>query len=392
MQTYIFYFPDCVSWGECLKNLNINPDDFNLAIFFVPYSLINKDFDSTVRKFLGNTDYLAVSTRGGIYNSKTLLNGVSGIFIKYERKGKHTVNYCVNVPEYFERSVKNMERFLNKKKENTNIIFTTLMNTQINQMLDLINIKTDTSFSLVGGVASSFDENFKTKIVFNGIEIEDGYVILSFENIKSSSSISLGFIPVGPGYLITKANLNKIYELDGIHIKHLLDKLLQGTGIYTEQLDMIKTSKYLWNFPFQIVDKKTGFAYICRTPKMYNTEEDVLEFWGNFKENDVVKISIGDPDDLIDDIDINMKLIKINLYEKDIHPEFAFVFSCVARNELFQKINEVDIESKQYKKHFPNIDIVGMLTYGEIGMGKRGKKVTFYNQTSIFLALWEEDV
>jgi len=389
VKVYTFGFPVCTEWGECIKSLDTS-EEYNLAVFFAPFEILTEEFDKQLREKFGYIDYIAVSTRGAVYNADTFLNGISGFFIKFEREGSHEIYYRENISENLDETSAFFQKVSNELKDATSIVFSTASNITVDQVLNRLSIKKEKIFSFSGGVASSFDPDFRTKIICNGKTIEDGMVFILLRNVFSVSTISLGFLPVGPGYRITKSYLNKVYEFDGIHVKHFLDKLLQGTGLYPENLDLETTSKYLWNFPFQIVDKNTGFAYICRTPKMYNPEEEAFEFWGIFNKNDVVKISIGDPDDLIDDIDINMKLLKINLYEKDIKPEVALNFSCVARSELFQRVNDINIETRVYKRYFPDTDIVGMLTYGEIGMDKLERKAVFYNQTSIMTVLWEE--
>lgn len=52
----------------------------------------------------------------------------------------------------------------------------------------------------------------------NGQLLKDGFVILNLENVISFNTISLGFIPVGTTYTVTKARDNKIYSLDDMPV------------------------------------------------------------------------------------------------------------------------------------------------------------------------------
>ncbi len=376
----------CKGW-ESLQSFihSINQDEIAFFLIFAPYKDITKENIKIIEKTF-TKDYVVVSTTAVLNKDSFEEDTIQCISFSFEKNGSHRISFRENISENPEIFVKFLEEKVNNY--DTSLIFSTTSNVAMNILLEKINISQDSS--LIGGVASSNDPNFNTRVVYNGKFIDDGFIIIQLKNIHSLVSASLGFIPVGPAYRITKSKLNRIYELDGIDIYMFLERILKGTGLSPEDLDMEKTKEYLWNFPIIIIDRNFGYASISRTPKMFSIKEKALKFWGNFKEGDQIKISIGDPDDIVENTEMDVRLFKVNWIEKKANPELILNFYCVARLELLKKNDVMNVEASIYRRLFRSKLIAGMTTFGEIAPDKSENKVNFYNQTSILLALWEE--
>ncbi len=356
----------------------------DFLIIFAPFYVFTEEFFKNLKKI--SVDYVAVSTIAVLNSKEYQEDFIQGIVFSFERQGSVKVFYQEDISLNFE----SVSEFLEEKLKNcqTNLIFSTASNVALNIIIDSLS-SFDKKTVVAGGIASSNSPGFTTKLVYNGQFINDGFVVIQFNNVDSLATVSSGFIPVGPSYRITKSHLNRIYEIDGISSYFFLEKILRGTGLVPEDLDMEKTSKYLWSFPFIVVDKNFGHMTFCRTPKEYSQKEGAFKFWGNFKEGDRVKISIGDPDDIIETAELDTKIFKYHLMESKIKPEFILNFSCVARYELLKKSQLQNEEARIYKRLFLTIPMAGMLTFGEIAPEKNERRVSFYNQTSVLIGMWE---
>ena len=376
----------CKKWESLLDVLNsLNQEEINFFLIFAPYKEISEENIKELENIL-TKDYVIVSASAVLNKSTFEENTIQCVSFSFEKNGSHSILFQENISEKPEHFVKFLEEKVNNA--DTSFIFSTTSNVAINILLEKINIYKNSH--LIGSVASSDDPNFNTRIVYNGKFIDDGFVIIQLKNVQSLVSVSLGFLPIGPAYRITNSKLNRVYEIDGVDIYLFLEKILKGTGLSPEDLNMENTKKYLWNFPFVIIDKNFGYASISRTPKMFSKEENALKFFGNFKEGDQVKISIGDPDDIIENTEMDVRLFKVNWIEKQANPEFILNFYCVARLELLKNNNLLDIEVGIYRRLFRSKLIAGISSFGEIAPDKSENKINFYNQTSVLVALWEE--
>ncbi len=386
MKTEIFTTKDT---GQFLAYLStINKNDSSFLLIFAPVHLVDEKLLKEIQKNI-NFDYVVVSAAAVLDKKEFKENFIQSIFFQFEKKGKINVFYKENLSLNYEHISDFLEKKL--KETQTNIIFSTTSNVALNMIIDKLGFF-DGNTILAGGIASSNHPKFLTKLIYNGNTIKDGFVLLQFENVYSSVTVSSGFVPVGPAYKITKSHLNRIYEIDGISSYFFLEKILRGTGLSPEDLDMEKTSKYLWSFPFIVIEKNFGHMTFCRTPKEYSEKEGAFKFWGNFDIGDRIKISIGDPEDIVETTELDVKIFKYHLMEINAKPEFILNFSCVARYELLKKSQLQNEEAKIFRRLFLSTPVAGMLTFGEIAPDKTEKKINFYNQTSVLVALWESDV
>jgi len=374
---------DKIDKKECLTNLNktIFPDA-KLLVIFVPYEFLDEDFDKCIRQYYSG-DYIAISAIGVMFNENLFYDGISGF-------GYYGENYNIflqeDITENIEKTADNLKNYYLNNTENVNLIFANVSPVSINKVLDNLHNFTEEG-NLWGGIASSADKEFRTRIIYNGKFIEDGFVVLTLKNLKIYSNISLGFIPVGLPYKITKAKDNKVYEIEGMKIDYFLEKLLQGTGINLENLDPLTTAYTLWNFPFLILNKEYGYVSVNRTAYKYDKEENALIFYGNIEEGSEIRIAIADSEDILNSFERIIKHFQDEIKNKKIY--IMLNFSCLARIYLLKKEGKEQEEQKILKKYFPTIDIVGFLTSGEIGHDRFGKAGMLYNETSLIVAIGE---
>jgi hypothetical protein len=138
--------------------------------------------------------------------------------------------------------------------------------------------------NIAGGVASGIEirpNEWILNLFFEDKILNEGLIILSFENIKAEIGVSLGFKPYGITYKITRSNGNKIYEVDnGKNFAYMIKKLFENI----ENPDVC----YLWYTPIYILNSEN--SYISSTRTIKNITDKYVEFFANVKEEEFFKL------------------------------------------------------------------------------------------------------
>ena len=382
-----FQFEQFEPFSDKLKEVqsNLEPD---LILFFAPYTFFeSKEFHvlhSAVRK----TKCVAVSSVGTIKGSSLVYNSYGGIAVKFTKNG----NILINTKENISKTVKESAIFLTnkvlKEKEGTNLIFSTSSNLAVHRILSISFKNIKNNLRIYGGVASSNASDFRTYISVDGKIIEDGFVIIKLQNVESFNTVSLGFIPVGTTYTVTKSKDDTIYFLDEFPVYYFLSNILRNTGISPEDLDPVKTSEVLWEFPFLFIDED-GYISHLLVPREFDNENQGLAFYGEVPQGSRLKLSTGDSEDILRDVRIKAGEFKEIIKHSNKKPELILNITCTARNYLLAADGLHDMEQKQYYEMLKEFPHSGFLTFGEIGPDKMGKPGKFFNETSILVGLVE---
>ncbi|WP_456401123.1 FIST signal transduction protein [Persephonella sp.] len=358
----------------------------DLIIFFAPYSFfefenINSEIDDEIK-------CVGISSVAGIKDNKIEYGSYGGVFIKFERDGFCEIVHYDNISKNLEDASVVLKENLISESEGTNLLFSTSSNLSVNKLLNKVFKIQMNDVRLYGGIASSDAEDFRTFISLNGNLLKDGFVLLKLYNVESFNTISLGFIPVGTTYTITEAKENKIYSIDGMPILYYLNNLLKNTGIKPEDLDPLKTSEVLWEFPFLFMDD-AGYISHLLVPMCYDPEDEALLFYGEVLRGSRIKLSTGDSEDILIDVKIRSEEFESIMNERGFIPDVVFNITCTARNYILLGENYENKEQEIYYEKLSNIPFTGFLTFGEIGPDRMGKAGKFYNETSILVGLKE---
>ncbi|MEJ5172550.1 MAG: FIST N-terminal domain-containing protein [Hydrogenothermaceae bacterium] len=390
MKVITFFERDPVLYIEKLKNsLNeISPDLF--ILFLPPYIYSHRVFLELLKNTLGDTTYISLSSVAVMEGKRIGYDHFGGFAIKFERKGSfeiHTVeNFSTMDIDYLKEDIKN---FL-KEGSYTYLLFSTAQNNQINRLLDSI-FKSDEypKVRIYGGIASSNIKGFTTYISENDRVFEDGIIIVKLHNVISYNTLSFGFIPVGTNYRITKAKDNKLYEIDGMNVEYFLFNLLSNTQLKPEDLTQETTSEVLWEFPLLLIDEDRKYITSIRTFNEFDKDEKCVKFYGLIREGSLIKLSTGDSEDILKDVEIRAKEFYSMLTYSKRKPELILNISCTARNYVLLTDNRESAEQEIYSNTLRDFNTVGFLTFGEIGLDRFGKPGEFFNETSILVGLEE---
>jgi len=365
-------------------------DDFLSAVKEIKQKA-DKDFESIDFLFVGvhpsydvekinksikkvfNSPYVAFNAIS-LFSDKNIVKGVVAAVFKFEKNGKVNIFEC---DELNDENFKNTVKYLNDRTEDTHFIIASLANENFSFFIENISKELDyyPIDNIIGGISSgeTYNDEIRTFQFVNDKILKNGFVIVSFENVKAYIDISLGFVPYGITYEITKCEGNKIYFVDNDKsFSEILNRLLEG----------IKDPKpeYLWHLPINIIDDTDGYVSTLRTVE--RLEKDYVKLYGPVKNHQKFKLSFATKYDLIEE---DEKISK-RLSKKLSGIEAAFSFSCVARQYILN--NKQSDEIKTYVKNF-NSNLFGFFTFGEIGPDKMFRHLKLYNETSLMCIMKE---
>ncbi|WP_321777223.1 diguanylate cyclase [Sulfurimonas sp.] len=295
---------------------------------------------SLLKKLLPHSSILGTTTSGEIYKhkiyNKTTLISIS-VFEKTVVKSKfYKLDGNFRTSDIKDDLITDNTKAL--------IIFSDGLKSDSERLLKEISLlKPD--ITIAGGRAGDNLE-FKKTYVFDGeIYGEDACVIASLnsDELIVNSDYLLNWTPIGRDMIVTKVEGNILYELDHTPVMEIYKKYLGK--------DIINDFPFS-SLEFPLIIKRDKFL-IARGAISY-TPEHALVFAGNFEQGDVVRFSIGNMDDVINDT------AKYFSYYKKIPAESIFVYSCSERKLLMG--DKLEEEMNILESLAPT---VGFFTYGE---------------------------
>ena len=320
------------------------------------------DLSSYIKKLLPQANIIGSSTSGEICQGKIYDNTVIISFSIF----KDTVvkSKLYNLDENFRVESIADELILDNTK--ALIVFSDGLKSNADKILKGI-YKLKPEMLIAGGRAGD-NAKFKKTYIFDEKSCsEEACVIatLSGDSLIANSDYILNWTPIGRDMIVTKADGNILYELDGMPIFEVYRKYL-GEEVAR---NLPKTT-----MEFPLIVKKENLD-VARDPLVKN-KDGSLVFAGNFDVGDSVRFSFGSVDDITADISKNFD--DFNKFPA----ESIFVYSCAARKSLLGK--KLLDELNMLESLAPT---VGFFTYGEYF--HTSNIAELLNVTTTFLALSE---
>jgi len=332
-----------------------------------------KNINSNIKKVFNTDSYVAFHALN-VFSDKEIIEGVVAAVFKFEREGGVSVYEC---DELNEESLKKARKYLNGNRESLHMVIASECGQDFSFFVERLSLELDYHpvDNIIGGISSGkkVDGELRTFQFVNGKIIKNGFVIISFQNVKAKIDISLGFMPYGITYEITGCNKNKIFTVDNDkNFAEILYRILDGIKKPKEE--------YLWYLPLNIIDDD-GYVSTLRT--VDRLEKNYVKLFGPVKKHQKFKLSFATKHDLIEEDEKVSKRLSAKIGDVDA----VFNFSCVARQYVLG-----DRQQDELKSYIKNFDthLFGFFTFGEIGPDKKYKKLKLYNETSLICAMKEK--
>ncbi len=323
--------------------------------------------------------FLAFHAIDAFENTNLIGSGVVACFITFEREGRIKKFTASNIkPCKFKTLVSETANYISDNSSLFHIIISDYSNGYFPLFLKLLSSELERKKippdRICGAIASTSVKSGIRKpgyLFTDNKVIEDGFVILSFENIEGKISLSTGIFKRGPVYTITSGEDFKIYELDGKPASCLPKSILRGIGEDRKEC--------LWYTPFAIINDK-GDPVALRTFKDFNDE--YIEVWAPISKGQKVKLSLVIPEEILRDTERVAKKLKSEVGIADL----CFDFSCTARQYTLEDRAKEELEIYGSIIDAP---LFGFFTHGEIAPNIEGKRLELHNQTSVGIVLRE---
>jgi hypothetical protein len=230
---------------------------------------------------------------------------------------------------------------------------------------------------IFGGSAGD-DMHLKETFIFSKENFSNhGIVTLAIDKDKIDivGSRAFGWAGIGKERIVTKAEQNIVYEVDG---KPAIDFYKDYLNIQShESIPLIGIE-----YPLEVTMKSGLVVY--RAILGIDEEKKALIFAGHVEEKSKVRISAPQGETIIKHVgeSINSSL-QNNLNFK---PEIGLVFPCCSRKQVLGNLAIKEIELA-YRS--ANVPLVGFYAYGEIGAYPGG--YAFHNETFVTAFLSEKE-
>ncbi len=199
---------------------------------------------------------------------------------------------------------------------------------------------------MVAGGNAGDDLTFTRTYVIEGTTIhDDGVVVAALESdvLQVHNAYSLYWTPIGKEMVVTRADKNVIYEIDGRPIEELYSHYLGPETVERVPAGAIE-------FPLvKIVD---GIR-VARAP-VAKTEEGAFVYAGHFRAGDRVRFAIGNVEEVLNHAADVRDLIAAQPVEA------TYIYSCSVRKLFFQE--QLNYEFGLFNEIAPT---AGFFTYGE---------------------------
>jgi hypothetical protein len=235
---------------------------------------------------------------------------------------------------------------------------------------------------ILGGIAADNYTFEKTYQFFQGEVIRDAIPILLFSGeLSYSYGVASGWKPIGAQSLVTKAEGNIVYEIDG---KPALD-------FYEYYLGIDRFSGGYTIHALAIFEADLENFYL-RAPIKYDSAAGSITFFSDIPVGAIVQNTTAVRPDILNATGTSLESALASYHGES--PALALLISCAARRRILG--TQAKEEFEIIKAHLPdNLPCCGFYAYGEISplvdaTGPRtvgDKETQFHNQTFVTLLL-----
>lgn len=225
--------------------------------------------------------------------------------------------------------------------------------------------------AIIGGAAASYPLGDTTYLYFDDEILTDALVLLALGGpLQLSVSSETSWNPVGKPGRITKADGNRIYQIDGA----------PAPEFYYQRLG--KDAEVFLGAPLGILEPDGGIT--VRAPISVDHDSRTIHVAGGVQEGDAVQVLYASVDEVRYGASAVMDRTMADFPENN--PALVFFCSCAAR-KMYLAL-DVSSEIEQIKgKIKADVPVAGFYSYGEIGSRSLSNPASFHNQAIVTVAV-----
>ncbi len=233
--------------------------------------------------------------------------------------------------------------------------------------------------TLTGGLSGDSDRFQETYVMLNGEPQRGvvGAIGLYGKGLRVGYGSFGGWDTFGPERLITRANGNVLYELDGKSALGLYKEYLGEHGKGLPATGLL--------FPLSLRMRESSRP-VVRTLLSVNEEDQSMTFAGDMPENVYARLMKANLERLIDGAVDAARSSSDTIGAR--HAELAVLISCVGRKLILKQRVEEEVEGVRDILG-ENATFTGFYSYGEISPFAKGGTCELHNQTMTITVLSE---
>lgn len=368
------------SGWDAIPNDDLDSEN-TLVMVFGPsdYSLVEPGLIKLKKEFK-LSKLIGCSTSGEIYGKSVNDNSLVVAVIKLEKSRILVTSHQLKDKEDSRRIDERIALDLNSTDLKGVLVLSDGLHVNGSELVKGIADNLASDINVTGGLAGDGQRFEKTWTMVDG-EIKDNNVTaVGFygAHVHVECRFGGGWDVLGPERLVTKAESNVLYALDGQPALDLYKKYLG------ERASGLPATGLL--FPLSIRNSDEYKDITVRTILGINEADNSITFAGDIPQGSKVRLMRANYDRLIDGASDGARLLNIDdLKEKEF---ICFAISCVGRRLVLGQRTDEELEAVNDELPLKN-KLVGFYSYGEISTD-HNQRCDLHNQTMSLTAVWED--
>ncbi|TVZ17309.1 FIST signal transduction protein [Maribacter sp. MAR_2009_72] len=366
-----FVFKGCSNGKHLKKPL--------VLVFGNRYMLEANSIYEEVKEFFTDAHVVFGSTSGEIMDDTVLDGTIVLTAIEFEKSS--ILVHRSNVSEHNNSDEKLGQHLMAQfPKEDLKHLFIISEGSTVNgsALINGLEKHKHSMISLSGGLCGDDDRFERTLVSYNENPKEGEIVAIGFygSSLEITSANFGGWTPFGPERIITKAQGNILYELDG---KPALDLYKNYLGEKAKELP-----KSALLYPLSVRTSEESEPLV-RTILNIDNKENAMILAGDVPIGSKVQLMMSSVDDIASGA---YSAAELAMKGRNKNPEIALLISCIGRKLVMDQRTEEEIE--EVKSVIGNSTVItGFYSYGEMAPFQGQDQCKLHNQT-MTLTLFSE--
>ncbi len=358
----------------------LEPRDAQLVIYFAASSVFHgESMYEDLKRLYPRARIIGCSTAGEIAGTEVHDETCVATAINFSTTRIEGAYAQIAVPEESAATGEAIARQL--KREGLVHVFVLAEGLKINgsELVRGLRSGLPSGVAVTGGLAGDGERFGRTSVRLDDTMQDGGVAIVGFygDDLRVGYGSMGGWDPFGPERIITRAEGNVLYELDGAYALELYKKYL---GAHAAELP---ASGLL--FPISLRSNDDGPG-VVRTILGINEADNSLIFAGEIPQGGYARLMKANIDRLIDGAQGAAEASHQSLAGSS--PDLAVLISCVGRKLVLKQRVEEEVES--VRDHLGTATMLtGFYSYGEIAPFSSTAKCELHNQTMTITTLSE---
>jgi hypothetical protein len=358
-------------WKDARTDHDFYPDRCRLVLAFgAPLSIQKDEVLSYLKTRFPLAEIVLASTAGEILECNVFDHSIAVTAIQFDKTGVKAAT--LNVQDRACSHVVGRELMKQLHRDELSSVFVISDGTLINgsHLISGFNEVNPGRIAISGGLAGDGEQFTTTYVGLNSRPVPGTVVAIGFygTSLETSYGTAGGWSPFGPEKLISRAENNVLFELNG---RNALELYKEYLGPYANELP---ASALLFPLALSLEDSKGS---VVRTILSVNEEQQSMVFAGNMPVGSKVRLMRSNFDKLISASSLAAKAC---FESNETKPGLAILISCVGRKLILQERTDEEVRAAE-QIFGSGTFLTGFYSYGEISPSNPNEICALHNQT-----------